>query len=391
LIVSLMTLRRHYKDPVTVFLEGEHHIELVDSLKSNFDVDIIYRPDIQIETGTLVHKIEISMETPYDLSVWIDSDTIIVGGFEELFEMAKDYDLVTTNFANWQTSGRTISKRIKRYQEFCSKKYIQDAINYGPAINTGIYAWKKDSIFFKEWLELAKWGDKRMFIADEVACQVLLPQYNCKVADLKYNVSVLHDPGTKDQRIIHYHGKKHCKEAPKCLLWLEEFEKACKVNLCNIQKYIEEDKRLRRFLSGRYSRKEKVESITKILNNHQDQKNDVTIVTACDPKYVEHLKITLPNWIKFKNVDQYPFIIYVNGFEDPYSDKRLEFLKVLPRYQIIKWDMPQAESQRERMLSAFVMGTAKDVKTPYWMKIDADAFATNQKPLIDDEMKTYVT
>ena len=264
LIVSLKTLREHFSGEVTVFLEEPHDNFLIESLKKEFGVNIIYRPNAKISTGTLVHKIEISMETPYDLSVWIDSDTVILDEFDELFELAKDYDLVLPHFAGWRSAGGTIRKRIKRYTEFCPD-YIQAAIDYGPAINTGIYAWKKDSIFFEEWLKLAKWGDGKMFIADEVACQVLLPRYNCKIADIRYNVSVLHDPCTKNPAIIHYHGRKHCKEAPKCEIWIDKFKEACEVNLCGIKDYIKPDKRLRRFMDGKYGRLDKVEQIKKIL------------------------------------------------------------------------------------------------------------------------------
>ena len=117
---------------------------------------------------------------------------------------------------------------------------------------------------------------------------------------------------------------------------------------------------------------------------------DITFVTACDPKYVSHLQTTLPNWIKYKKIDKYPFIVYVNGFEDPENDERLKFLNLLPSLKIIKWEMPEAQTQREKMLSSFVFGTARDVKTPYWMKIDADSYATNYKELIDEDMFNYV-
>jgi hypothetical protein len=118
--------------------------------------------------------------------------------------------------------------------------------------------------------------------------------------------------------------------------------------------------------------------------------DEVTIVTACDPKYVEHLKATLPNWIKHKHLDNFPMIVYINGFKRPRRNKDLEFLRRMPNVKLIEWDMPEAESQREKMLTAFVIGAARDVKTPYWVKIDADAFATDDSPLLTPEMKKYV-
>jgi len=51
--------------------------------------------------------------------------------------------------------------------------------------------------------------------------------------------------------------------------------------------------------------------------------------------------------------------------------------------------MPNAENHREEMLSAFVLGAAVNVKTDYWLKLDADSYATDSRPFITDKMKQY--
>ena len=45
------------------------------------------------------------------------------------------------------------------------------------------------------------------------------------------------------------------------------------------------------------------------------------------------------------------------------TDPRLEFLRNEKNVQLIPWDMLNAESQREKMLHAFVVGAAEHVKT----------------------------
>ena len=116
---------------------------------------------------------------------------------------------------------------------------------------------------------------------------------------------------------------------------------------------------------------------------------DITIVTAVDRKYLPYLKVSLPNWIKHKRLNQYPFLVYINGFSD-LQDPELSFLQQHPDVTIKIWDFPQATSQRERMLSAFVLGTASDIKTPYWLKLDADSFASDDRELITEAMKKGV-
>ena len=51
--------------------------------------------------------------------------------------------------------------------------------------------------------------------------------------------------------------------------------------------------------------------------------------------------------------------------------------------------MKNADSHREEMLSAFVFGAAEHVKTDYWLKLDADSYATDDRPFITEEMKQY--
>ena len=402
MIISLMSMRKHYSGPITVFLEGEGLKELSEKIKKEFDVNVIY--DANPDTTTYVRAVEVCMKAPYDVNVWMDADTLIVGEFDEFFEKGKSSDLAIAHFAGWSSNGGQISRRIKRYEGLVPQKYIEDALDYGPAINCGVYSFPKNSRILNEWLEVAKKGEKKgMFIPDEVACQVLLPRYNCSILPLKYNVSVRHDPGTKDMRVIHYHGRKHCKEYPLCELWIKEFIVALKNNTCNIRWWVKEnksggDRRLNSFLRGKYGNKPYVKECNDILSGREpsarassskpNEKN-TTIVTACDRKYVDILKATFPNWLKYKKVNKFPLIVYTNGFPKGLEEPELSFLKTHPNVKTIEWDMPEAQSQRERMLSAFVLGAARDVKTEYWMKLDSDSFAMDYTPLLDDEMANY--
>jgi hypothetical protein len=144
----------------------------------------------------------------------------------------------------------------------------------------------------------------------------------------------------------------------------------CADDTANINHYLQyADKRLRTYLKKRDGLIE-----------------DVTIVTACDEKYVEFLRLTYPNWRKYKNIDKHPVIIFVHGMD--LNDERLDFLK-RKNVTLVPWSFPEADDHREEMLSAFVFGTAEHVKTDYWLKLDADSYATNDKPLYSDDMKQY--
>jgi hypothetical protein len=468
IIVSMMTMRRHYKGPITLFLEdggmGKENMDrLAHDVKKELDVDVII--DQNDDTTTYVRAVELSLKSPYDLTVWMDADTVILGSFDELFEEAKTHDFVIPHFAGWNSNGGAIGGRIRNLTSVCPQ-YIQAALDYGPAINCGVYAWKKGSPFLPEWLVISKGAEAtKTFIPDEKSCQVLLPQYNVKIMPQKFNVSVVHDRGTTDARVVHFHGRKHCKEYPKCDIWIEWFIKALRDDVCHIRNYIGRefgDKRLTHFLKGEMQRAETVAIINKILasapgtydlSKHnplvkpcggnqlekdfhnidnevitgkeaemwddevreieakatespavakgievdlaKDKSSDetpvdpslVTVVTACDTKYVEQLAVTFPTWVKYKDILKYKMIVFVNGME--INDKRLDFLRH-DNVKLIPWSMPEAESHREEMLSAFILGAARHVETKYWLKLDADSYATDNNPLIVNWMITVV-
>ena len=432
LIVSMMTLRKHYQGPITLFLDdkgfGKENMSLLTKdVKREFDVDVI--TDENEDTTTYVRAVEVCMKAPYDLNLWMDADTVILGNIDEILIQAETHDLSIAHFAKWKTRGGTISSRINALKDIVPQ-YMEAAIDYGPAINCGIYGFPKNSKILKEWLWLSKRAESiHTFIPDEKSCQVLLPQYDVSILPTKYNVSVIHDPDYLankgkinvfeiarkfDWRVLHAHGRKHCKDFPVCELWIKEFIECLEENTCHIRSYVGKeygDRRLRGFLKGKYGWKRYRRKANRLIDGPPKETqpvpaaaianpapaiilddNDeidpalVTLVTACDPKYIEALKYTYPNWKKYKGIDRYPAIVFINGMEP--EDPRLDFLRA-DGVKLIPWSMPNAEDHREEMLSAFVLGTAKHVKTPYWLKIDADSYATDDRPLLQNWMKDY--
>jgi len=176
----------------------------------------------------------------------------------------------------------------------------------------------------------------------------------------------------------------------------------CATNEANINYYVARyaDRRLRKVLRGEKvwddeddekkkkekKRKKSIFSPTKADKTPFEQSQDVTIVTACDEKYVDVLRETFANWRKYKNIDEYPVIVFINGLF--INDERLDFLR-LPNVRLVPWAMDNVEDHREEMLTAFVIGAAENVQTEYWLKLDADSYATDDRPFIDESMKQY--
>lgn len=387
-IVCLYSLRKYYNGAITFFIEESTTPKEFDDVCKYFNVDVVKLPGDSV-TGALIKKTKTLWNTPYDKTLWIDADMVIVGKIDEMFSYLNDnYSFSIPNFCRWWSDGKGISRRIKRFNGLVSKEILDEALKHYPAINTGIFSYKKQTKFLKQWIDLAiQTNGKRIFISDEIACQVLMPQFKNEIyiADPKFNVSVLYGNEIEDKRVIHFHGSKHClsSDVLLCDIWKATFKEMCDANIANINSFLKyADKRL-----GRYLRGEKVwgKEEKKI-----GQGQDVTIVSACDPYYVEILKWTFPNWIKYKHIDKYPVIIFINSIE--LNDSRLDFLR-LPNVQLIPWskekDLDNVTDHREEMLSAFFIGAARYVKTDYWLKLDSDSIATDNREFITPAMKQY--
>lgn len=378
-IVCLYSLRKHYDGPVTFYLEKPYP-ESFDEVCKYFNVDIVYNEE-KHELKTLVRKTDMFANPPYDRTLWLDSDVVIVGKLDEMFADLDNADCSIPNFAGWYSDGPKIAARTKRFKGVAEERHLKKALEHNLATNTGILSFKKSdrwAKFVKDWVGLADRGSKKhIFIPDECAFQILWPSaeewgLQIHIADRKFNVSVLHDHnGSKDIRVWHMHGQKHVLDHPNCQIWKDAFEEMRKDNIADINSFLQfADKRL------------------KIYLQKKDGKiNDTTIVTACDEYYVDILRETFPNWRKYKNIDKYPVIVFVHGM-DVKMDSRLDFLR-LPNVRLIPWSMPEAENHREEMLSAFVFGASENVGTDYWLKLDADSYATDDRPFIADKMKQY--
>jgi hypothetical protein len=370
---------------VTFFIEESTTPKEFDEVCKYFNVDIVKLPD-DPTTGALIKKTKTLWNTPYDKTLWIDADMIITGKIDDMFSYLDDkHTFAIPAFCNWWSDGKGISRRIKRFDGLVPKEILDDALNHYPAINTGIFSYKKQTKFLKDWIDLAiKTNGKRIFISDEIAAQVLMPQFKDEIyiADPKFNVSVLYGNEIEDKRVVHFHGQKHCLSGVAlCQIWKNTFKEMCDSNISNINSFLQyADKRLAIYL--------KQGDVKNQLLPHQS--SDTTIVSACDPYYVEILQAVWNNWRKYKHIDNNPVIVFVNGME--LTDIRLDFLR-LPNVTLISWskekDLDGVTDHREEMLSCFVFGSARYVKTDYWLKLDADSYATDNRPFVTEEMKQY--
>jgi hypothetical protein len=158
----------------------------------------------------LINKTLMHEKSPYEISVFLDADTIIVNPFDELFAWARAREFVVPQFHDWKTRGK-IAKRIRAW-EGLYPDMIKPAMAYGQAINCGVYAWHKDSTLMREWWNYACPGRTVHRIPDETCLQVILPKFKHHLAPAEFNASCRYgNPYRPQARIIHFHGNKHAR------------------------------------------------------------------------------------------------------------------------------------------------------------------------------------
>jgi hypothetical protein len=118
LVVSLWSLRRVYQGPVAILCAHDGNdatsLRLKEAIDADPRIDATCIPFPFVTTAkrnngyankTLVHRL-----SPFQRSVFLDADTVIVRPFDELYPT--EDEIVLTQFCGWWSNGRKISRRI---------------------------------------------------------------------------------------------------------------------------------------------------------------------------------------------------------------------------------------------------------------------------------------
>ena len=226
LAASLASLREHYAGPVAIITDryaGYHwglhvfgHAETgpLQVLPANLDAS----------QGKLLKTLMPGL-TPFDSTIYLDADTLVVGSIDELWP--REGEWVLTQFSDWLLSRNRMRRRVAEWRDIEPRRVSflldDDDPASWPVLNTAVMAWQGDGGWLaREWLATAmkRPQDSRGTATDEMAIQLVLPEIKdrkCRVLDRRFNASCVFDcEGSRagepeDVRIIHYHGFKGFK------------------------------------------------------------------------------------------------------------------------------------------------------------------------------------
>jgi len=369
LLVSIYSLRKHYRGSVTVLTKGTVDISFKRALIL-LDVNILAIDEADNSTTPpLVQKASLWRFSPYDITMFIDADTIIVDKcFDNYFNLIEEHGFVTGSFADWQTRRGSINKRIKAHSTIRTSEQIDKAIAYGKATNTGVFGFSKESrTLLEDWEKVTKesYSNNCSRIPDELACQLIIPYHKHYLAPEEYGVSVKYHTADVVPSIIHYHGRKHCLDWDVCTIWKAHYWayywELYYTNRIEISEYIKQhhgDRRFKEYL-------------------HNRDRQDMTFVSMVTPgKYLEKFKVNFKSWLLTESIMEYPIHIYLVANTQEECDllkKDLVTNQIDKRVKMIEVVNNTSWSLREFCFYTFVKQVPYEIDTPLWVKIDADS------------------
>jgi len=240
LVVSLWTLRKHFDGPVVVYttLPESHLIGAQCARDSRLQVEHRTLPHPRVRrNASYLAKVMLTRTAPDSGGLFLDADTLVVGDINPLFAALAEAPFVATRFADWSSSRGIVRRRLGRWRELADRhanpvlftQWLDEAIRPHPAINTGVFAWRREAEVLQPWEEWTQFGH-RQFICDEVALQILLPRFPHQLLDQRFNCSPVHGPEETDVRVWHFHGDKHLRRNQGRELWLPVFRECLREN-----------------------------------------------------------------------------------------------------------------------------------------------------------------
>lgn len=274
-LVSIVALRRNYSGPITLFTTREESHAIGELIARDRTLAVSHQVahelvKVQRKNRQFVTKVSLMRKSPYDVTLYLDGDTLPIGDILPMIELAKELQFCASQFNRWTTAGKMMTKRLNRWKEEVATgdemsiedsnrvRRLVDQAFYPPmpAINGGCFAARRDAEILKPWFDLCLMGQKT-FICDEIALQMSLREYpshiieggrfNCSAHLTHYTIGEQHyncppgdftaTPEVVDPVVLHYHGEKHLNRESSRATWIPVYNVCLEHNYGNIRSW----------------------------------------------------------------------------------------------------------------------------------------------------------
>ena len=273
LVVSLKAFRRYHPDThITVHAYPES-FDIVQKMAKDADLNIsprIWEPDYKGKNGQFINKIQLmrSLRGSNKTEVYFDADTVAVTDLSEGFDDIPSGGFRATQFNEWKSTGKIVSKRIKRLQGISG--IDQEAVLFAlenklPSVNGGVFGCDPASDVLDLWLDWTMKA-KGVFIADETVLHAVMAHEILKENKGEGSLfEVLQEGGRwnsspryknpalkeEDVKIWHFHGDSNLRRNKSKFgykFWTGLFESALENNVGGMADWIEAPARANKYL-----------------------------------------------------------------------------------------------------------------------------------------------
>lgn len=246
-VVAVHSLRQHYRGPVCIMALDNDGYEIARRIADTPGMQPIeiLCPHVAVgpRNSGYAAKPQLPALSPFRRGVFLDADTVVVDGsfFADLLPCGGE-EVVLTRFADWHTQGKLIGGRCRKWEHAAPAEVAQALAHSWPAVNTGVFGYRRESQFFAhDWPAMT--ARNISFICDEIAAQLLVPQYyrtaGCRmqIMDDSYNCSPIYGTvaGQCNPKIWHFHGGKHLRPGRARNIWWAAYMDACRANIAGIR------------------------------------------------------------------------------------------------------------------------------------------------------------
>jgi hypothetical protein len=239
-VISLYSLRKHYAGPITLFVTDDC-LEVADAVRQDKRLRVDLQRTELPRGGRRPHwvaKTFTYIQTPYDYSLYIDSDTIVLADPSCLFGhlvLPKCADLrilddhqypksVRAQFRKFREHGPVMSGMIDRCYK--ANRYV---------VNNGVFGFAKDHPLLYELHHLCI-GLRDEQMHDEIAMQLCLPRYDdVRWVEGQWNALVAYEKQWDDRKIAHYHHKYYAKLKRGRETWTPHLLEAMDQNIAGLR------------------------------------------------------------------------------------------------------------------------------------------------------------
>lgn len=191
-LMSIKSLKRYNSEPVALFTDREHNAEF-EGL-----VDLYAK----INPQHIRAKVDFISQSPFEKTVYLDSDTVIVRNISDMFDVLDRFDVAVTNdYARKRTK---YAKIVPEYEEipysFSEVNGGIMAYNSSLSTNTFLSMWKE--YFYKYFKETNGW--------DQVSLRVALWRSNVRIHHFPFEYNIRSKGNREKQdRFKHEFGEQH--------------------------------------------------------------------------------------------------------------------------------------------------------------------------------------